>query len=86
MEKFFSWNFLSFIPPMFKLFFLGIPRNCIKLELSGTFLTLAHFKKTVFQLSLVLVHFCLVCWFIIVIIIYFFVCVCVKMPENIFPL
>ena len=33
MENFFL-EYFSFIPPMFKLFFLGIPRYYMKLELS----------------------------------------------------
>ena len=64
---------------MFKLFF----RNSQELYEVGIVVNIfnpSSLKKKVFQLSLVLVHFCLVCWFIIIIIIIIiinFLCVCV---------
>ena len=83
MEKFFFRGiFLVLFHPCLNCFF----RNSQELYEVGIVVNIfnpSSLKKTVFQLSLVFVHFCLVCWFIIIIIIYFF-CVCVWKCLRIF--
>lgn len=76
MEKFFFVEFFEFYSTHVYTVFVRNSQGLYEVGIVVNIFNPSSLKKTVFQLSLVLVHFCLVCWFIIIIIIYF-LCACV---------